>query len=127
MLSKQFSEEFSAFERTYVMFVVGFVAFLGISLVKHRGDFVPEMAVLLEKPDFLMAVCYLAVLSSVIAFFCLNYAVSYLTVQQATSYTNLTPVVSVAAGVLILGESFSLMHLVGIVFIMAGIWVVNRG
>ncbi|MCD8371201.1 MAG: DMT family transporter [Clostridiales bacterium] len=125
ILSKRFSEEFSPFERTYVMFAVGFVSFLVVSAIQTRGEFLTQCRELLTQSDFMMAVLYLAVLSSVIAFFCLNYAVSYLSVRQATSYTNLTPVISVLAGTLFLSEPFTRWHFVGMVLILVGIFRVQ--
>lgn len=125
-LSKKAADEFTAFERTYIMFLTGFVLFVFISVVFYREQFVPELAEAFCTSEVLLPALYLAVFSSVIAFFCLNYAVTYLTVQQATSYTNLTSIVSFAAGVLLLHESFTWLHLIGVAVILLGIIRFNQ-
>ena len=125
-LSKKAADEFTAFERTYIMFLTGFILFFLISSISYREQFVPELAEAFCTFEVLLPALYLAVFSSVIAFFCLNYAVTYLTVQQATSYTNLTSIVSFAAGVLLLHESFTWLHLIGVAVILLGIIRFNQ-
>lgn len=126
ILSKGCSDDFSPFERTYIMFAVGFVSFSLISVLQYKNQLLPAIQICLSDMRVFLSVLYLALFSSVIAFFCLNYAVSYLTVQQATSYTNLTCVVSVAAGVFILHEPVSLPHIIGIVIIILSIYKFNK-
>ncbi|MCD8224269.1 MAG: DMT family transporter [Clostridiales bacterium] len=125
LLNKRSSGEFSPFERTFVMFTVGFIAFFAVNLFQLRGDLPARYANLLTEGNFMMPVLYLAVISSLVAFFCINYSISYLPVQQAVSYTNLTPIISVIAGVVILSEPFSPGHLVGMVLVLVGICQVN--
>ncbi|MCC8061596.1 MAG: DMT family transporter [Clostridiales bacterium] len=125
LLNKRSSGEFSPFERTFVMFTVGFIAFFAVNLFQLRGDLPARYASLLTEGNFMLPVLYLAVISSVVAFFCINYSISYLPVQQAVSYTNLTPIISVIAGVVILSEPFSPGHLVGMVLVLVGICQVN--
>lgn len=126
ILSKQTAEKFTAFERTYIMFLTGFVSFVLISIMHYGNHFAGNLYNCLTNTTVLFPALYLAVFSSVIAFFCLNYAVTYLTVQQATSYTNLTSIVSFAAGVLLLHENFTWFHLAGVIVILFGIIRFNR-
>jgi drug/metabolite transporter (DMT)-like permease len=51
---------------------------------------------------------------------------SYLAVNQAVIFTNIVPIVSVIAGVLVLGEPFSPSALIGIVLILVGVYMVNK-
>ena len=44
----------------------------------------------------------------------------------ATVFSNIIPVVSLLAGVLILGEPFSMAYLAGIVLILLGVYKVNE-
>ncbi len=125
-VNKRYSQTYTAFERTYLMMVIGFIAFFGMSLVESGGTFFAQLGPLFTNPSFVAAAIYLSVFSSVIAFFCVNYSITYLTVQQASSFNNLTPVVSVIAGVLILSEPFTGMHLAGMALILIGIFSVNR-
>ena len=73
----------------------------------------------------LIPILYLSVLSSVVAFLLQNYSVTYLSLAKATVFENIIPVISVAAGVIFLGEPFSLIQLTGIVLILLGVWKVT--
>lgn len=127
IISKKYSDSFTAFERTYFMFAIGSAAFLVLGLAETKGRLFQEIARQMTVPGFLVPVLYLSVFSSVIAFFCLNFAVSHLSIQQTTSFTNLTTVVSIVAGVVVLKESFSPVHALGTVLILLGIYKVNTG
>ena len=73
----------------------------------------------------LLPVLYLSLLSSVVAFGMLNYSVTYLDAAKVTVFSNIIPVVSLVAGVLVLGEPFSAVYLVGVVLILLGVYKVN--
>ena len=73
----------------------------------------------------MIPILYLSVLSSVVAFLLQNYSVTYLSLAKATVFENIIPVISVAAGVIFLGEPFSLIQLAGIVLILLGVWKVT--
>ena len=78
-------------------------------------------------PAFWMSIAYLAIISSVGAFTMINYSLSYLSVSQTAVVGTLTTVVSTIAGVLILHEEFSWLHLVAIVIILGGILGASLG
>jgi flagellar motor component MotA len=65
-------------------------------------------------------------MSLVIAFFMLNYPVTYLPVRQAISFASLTTVVSILVGIVFLKESFGLIQMLGSVMIIIGVYNVNR-
>jgi len=80
----------------------------------------------LQSPQFLGALFYLAVVSSVLAFLALNYAITYLPVAKSTAFANMTTVISIFAGVLFLKEPFGLPAFIGAVMIIIGVYGVNR-
>ncbi|QSX09252.1 DMT family transporter [Alkalibacter rhizosphaerae] len=126
IFNRKLAREFGSFERTYVMFALGFVVFTGVALVENRG--VPLMTVLepMKDPVFWGSVTFLAVASSVGAFLMLNYAATHLSVVQATIFSNITTIVSILAGVLILKEDFGVFQLLGSVIIIISAYGVNR-
>ena len=126
ILSRKYSSDFTAIERTYVMFALGSVIFTSTALIQHKGAFFNELIDAFKVPDFLWAILYLAILSSIVAFFGVNYSVTYIGVARMTSFSNLTTVISVVAGVLILREPFSYMQLIACILILVGVWGVNR-
>lgn len=125
VLTRKYAEDFTPFERTYTMFFLAAVVFVVLGGMKLNGDVV-SVVPLFAKPEFVIALLYLSVLSSVIAFFCLNYAAGGMTSQETASFANLTAVISVIAGVVFLKENFSVWHGVGIVVTLFGIYMFNK-
>ena len=124
IISRQLSTEFTALERTYAMMLIGFLVFMGIALVETRGNLV-SVLMPFRNTGFLSGVLYLGVISSVLAFFLMNYANSYLPVSKTTIFSNLTTVVSVFAGVCFLKEPFSRQAFFATLLIVVGVWGVQ--
>ncbi len=125
LCSRAMADEFTAYERTFVMMVMGFIFFTASAIVLEGRDFAPQLLNAVTDRYVMLPVLYLSLASSVMAFAMLNYAVTYLDAARATVFTNLIPVISLLAGVLILGEPFSAAYLLGIVLILAGVYKVN--
>lgn len=125
LLSRSIMHYFTAFERTFIMMVMGFVYFTGSAIIKEGSEFVPQFAAGLTSSGVMLPILYLSVISSVGAFFLQNYAISILDVATATVFENIIPIVSVAAGVIFLREPFSVIQLAGIVLILLGVWKVS--
>lgn len=126
-VSRQIADEFTSTERTFVMFLLGSVFFTTMGFVETKGNWIRVVGAACVHKEFLVTMIYLGIVSSIMAFYCLNYAVSYLPVRQATSYAILTSIISVLAGVLILHEHISLVQVAGIVLILLGVYKVNQG
>ena len=125
LLSRSQSDAFTPFERTFIMLLMGFMYFTAQAAVRHGSDFVPLFIDGITDRYVLIPILYLSVLSSVVAFLLQNYSVTYLSLAKATVFENIIPVISVAAGVIFLGEPFSLIQLTGIVLILLGVWKVT--
>lgn len=125
ILSRSQSAEFSPFERTYVMFSVGAVGFTAVSTAVLRSKFIPELLRAFSDADFWIAEFYLAVLSSVAAFLLYNYSTTRISAIRSSSFSNIITVVSVLAGVFILGEKFTAMQFVLCGLIILGVWGTN--
>lgn len=123
--SRKISTEYSVMERTEVMMGMAAICFTVLGLREGMAD--PAALVEpLRHPMFLVAMLYLGLCSSIIAFLSLNYANNDLPVAKATAFENLTTVISLIAGVIFLHEPFSLLSLVASVMIVAGIWGTQR-
>ena len=125
LLSRSQSDAFTPFERTFIMLLMGFAYFTAQAAVRHGSEFVPLFIDGITDRYVLIPILYLSVLSSVVAFLLQNYSVTYLSLAKATVFENIIPVISVAAGVIFLGEPFSLIQLTGIVLILLGVWKVT--
>lgn len=125
LLVRKLSKDFSAFELTYIMFTVGFVFFLGFSFIQYRGETVSMLADALSHRDFVIAALYLGGLSSVGAYMLANYSLAKLPVARQSIFQNMSTIVSVLAGVIIMGDEFTLLNLAAFALILAGVWGVN--
>lgn len=123
VLSRSASADFSAFERTFMMFLTGAVAFTAAAALEAGENFGTQIGRCLASPSFVLSVLYLAVFSSVIAFLCINYAYSALTVRRTAAFNAMTAVVSVLVGVLA-GEPLRALDFVGIAVILLCVYKV---
>ncbi len=124
VLSRKTSEHFSAFERTYVMFALGTAVFLPVSLFENGGN-ISAIVLPFKNPLFIISVFYLAVVSSVCAFLFINYSLNYIPAGRALVFSNFTTVISVLAGIFIMGDSFSAVQLFGIAIITFSVFGVS--
>ncbi len=125
VISRGISGEFSAFERSFAMQLMGAVFFTLLALIENRGD-LSKLTAPLTSPDFVFAALYLSLGASLTGYLLFNYAVSHAPMAKIVSLSNLTTVLSVLAGVVLLGEPFSPGSAVALLVILAGIWGVQR-
>jgi drug/metabolite transporter (DMT)-like permease len=123
VFSKKSGEYFNPLERTYVMFGVGSFVYICIALIECAGNYREMIVDALAMPQFWGCIVYLAVASSVIAFMVLNYGSSHVSVSEASLFANLTTVISILAGVLVLHETFTLQQIIGAIIIIASVYI----
>ncbi len=123
--SRHAASRYSPFQRTWVMMVIGAVVFNSVALIQHvvAGEVTHYFQPL---PQVWPAILYLGILSSVVAFFFINYSLSHITAIQSSVFANLVTVIAILAGVFILGEDFFWFHAIGAAAILAGVWGTNR-
>lgn len=97
LLGRSICTVFTPFERTYAMFAVAAVCFSLIALCSVRGN-LNAFILPLGSGEFLLRLLYLGGLSSVAAFFLVNYAKTCLPVTEEASFSNVITVVSTASG-----------------------------
>ncbi|HOO33906.1 MAG TPA: DMT family transporter [Thermotogota bacterium] len=127
ILSKKASDQFTPIEITYVMMWFGTILFNTIAIIELSLSgtlltyFIP-----FGNPSILMSLLYLGTLSSVLAFFLVNFMLSKIPASRSALFGNLTTIVSIVAGVFINHEPFYWYHIIGSIMILIGIWGVNR-
>lgn len=126
ILSRKLSTQFKPVEITFVMMWVGAITFniiafsqslLNGTLNTHFSGFSSFTAV--------MSLFYLSILSSICAFFMLNYMLGKLPAARSGVFANLTTVVSILAGIFIKNELVHWYQLVGGILIIIGVWGTN--
>ncbi|MBR5947069.1 MAG: DMT family transporter [Clostridia bacterium] len=125
LLGRGISKEFTAFERTYMMLAVGAVVFTILAAFRCNFSIAAYIAPFLDVP-YLISSLFLGVCCSSISYFLVSYAITYLSVAQATVFANLTTAVSVFAGAVLLKEPFSWLGLAFCAMILPEIYGVQR-
>ncbi|MFO7815116.1 MAG: DMT family transporter [Halanaerobiales bacterium] len=124
IMSRKLSVDFSPAVITYFMMTVGALVFntilFSITPTNLNNYFAP-----LSKTQVLIPVIYLGVLSSVLAFFFVNFTLSKLPASQSAVFANFATVVSILAGVFIRNEPFYWFQVVGAIMIIVGVWGTN--
>ncbi len=125
VLSRKQAKNSSAFERTYVMFLIGFIGFNLTASITLGNQYLPLILQSITNIKFIIAIIYLGIISSVLAFLLYNFATANITVVEASSFSNIITVVTVLAGVLILRESMNIWGYILCLLIILGVWGVN--
>ena len=125
LLSRNISGSFSPFERTYFMFLIAFIGFNSISATVLNKSFIPEIKRAFSSSEFIIAIVYLAVISSILAFMLYNYSTTNISAVRSSSFSNIITVVSILAGIFILKEKLSILQIILCVPIILGVWGVN--
>ncbi|MFW6263647.1 MAG: DMT family transporter, partial [Thermotogota bacterium] len=127
ILSKQSSLKFTPIEITYVMMWFGTIVFniIAITQLGLEGN-LSQYILAFQNKQVIISIVYLGTLSSVLAFFFVNFMLSKIPASISATFGNLTTIVSILAGVFINNEPFYWYHLLGSVLILLGIWGANR-
>ncbi len=123
VFSKKSGEHFNALERTYMMFGMGTVIYVTFALLECRGRYGELIMPAISNSSFWGCIVYLSIVSSVMAFLLLNYGSSYVSVSEASIFANLTTVISIAAGVFFVNETFTLWQMIGAIIIVGSVYI----
>ncbi|MCT8975389.1 DMT family transporter [Clostridium sp. CX1] len=123
IMSRKLSSSFTPMEITYFMMGLGAIVFNGVLIINHAiyGTLLDYFKPLHNK-DFIISITYLGILSSVIAFLLVNFTLSKIEASKSAVFSNLSTIVSIVAGVVILHEQFKYYHLLGSIMILVGVW-----
>jgi drug/metabolite transporter (DMT)-like permease len=127
VMARSLSQIFSPAEITYLMLGVGFAVFLVVSLTKHASaGTLDRFLTPLAGGPFILSILYLGVVSSLVTALTSNYILSKMEASKMSVFSNLSTLVSIAAGAIFLGEKITVYHLVGSALIIAGVIGANR-
>lgn len=119
---------YSSSTKSYVMMGMGFIAFTAAAAVEHvqNGTVLEWISLPFRNVAFLLAMLYLGALTSVVGTWVQNFSVARLGVYRSSAFSGVATVVSVMAGVLLLGEPFTWAQGAGSVMILIGVIGVNH-
>ncbi|HAK41657.1 MAG TPA: EamA family transporter [Clostridium sp.] len=126
ILAKKIVQKYKFIDVTYVMIFIGFISFNALSIVDrlYKGNLKTYFSAF-SSHDFLISILYLGILSSVVTSLLSNYALSIISAPKMSVFNNLSTLVTVVAGVLLLNESLYYYHIIGIVSILIGVLGTN--
>ncbi|MBN1622910.1 MAG: DMT family transporter [Clostridia bacterium] len=124
LLSRKSSMKYRPVEITYIMMITGAIIFNAIGIIDSMIKGYEYFSPLLDF-SVMASMLYLGVLSSTIAFFCVNFTLSRIPAVQSSIFANLVTVISIGAGVVFLSESFTILKGIGSVLIIAGVLGTN--
>lgn len=120
--SKKSSENFTPVEITYVMVWTGAIVFnIILFLTKAYSGTLSQYFTPMLNVKNLLALSYLGIASSIFGFFLVNYAISKLPVYQSAIFGNISTIVAILTGVIVLKEEFGFFDIVGATMIITGI------
>lgn len=121
------ASDYTGAEITYVMVLVGAIIFVPMAMIESiiHGTFNELIMLPIKESGFLIAILYLGIVCSVLAFFMSNVAIAKIGVNQTASFIGVSTVVSIFAGVLFLNEHFSSGQIMGAIIILSGVYIAN--
>lgn len=120
--------EYSSIEKTYIMTGMGTLAFDLGAAMEHisKGSVKVWLTLPIHNLQFMLTSLYLGIGCSVIAFCLMNASIKCIGATRTTAFASITTVLTVLCGVFILGESLEPLQAVGIIFVIAGIYMANK-
>ncbi|MFC0396585.1 DMT family transporter [Paenibacillus mendelii] len=127
VLARSLLRTFSPAEISYMMLGIGFVTFLAISLTGHTAaGTLHTLIEPLASSTFILSTLYLGVLSSLLTALLSNYALSKIEASSMSVFSNLSTVVSIAAGAIVLQEEMTVYSIIGSLMIITGVIGTNH-
>lgn len=122
VFARKLTRQYSLITLTYMMTFCGFVIFNGVAIGNHVvNQTLPQFFKPFIHGDFVIAIFYLGILSSLVTSYLSNYALSILEASKMSVFSNLATFITILAGVILLKEAFHLYHLIGGVSIVVGV------
>lgn len=122
VLAKKMTKAFHYIDVTYMVSVIGFVSFNVLALIQHGSE--GALSAFFEpftQPTFVIAILYLGILSSLVTSFMTNFALSKMEASKLSVFSNLSTIVTIAAGAFFLQEQIAYYHLLGALMIILGV------
>lgn len=121
------AESYTGSEITYFMLITGAAFFTILAVIEAVSTgTVSELTRLpFENTDFLIAILYQGIGCSIIAFYLSNISIAYIGVNRNASFMGIATLVSILAGILVLGERVTLIQGIGACLILLGVYTAN--
>ncbi|MGL4483367.1 MAG: DMT family transporter [Anaerovoracaceae bacterium] len=126
LLTRKVSKEYSPFEVTFIMSIVGLIFFNIFNFADGSGT--NTYITIINNPSLVFILLFLGIVCSVGGFFAFNYMIAHMPAHIATTITiSILTVTGVIAGIVFLGEPVTWYKLLGMLVIVASVIGVNLG
>ncbi|AQP53332.1 hypothetical protein CBF34_04750 [Vagococcus penaei] len=117
--ARKIAESYSTIEMTKFMLLFGAIVFTVIAFGQRLfGQVTTSYIEPLVIPNYLITILYLGLLSSLLTSALSNYALHHVKASVVALFSNLTPIIVILSGVLILKEPIKMYQVVGISLII---------
>ncbi|MCY6371702.1 DMT family transporter [Clostridium ganghwense] len=123
ILSRKCSNDFTPMEICFFMQGFGFILFSSLAI--FRGFNFYELNSLIKNTSFVTSIIYLAIPSTLFTAILNNYSLSKIEASKVGVFSNISTIISIIAGALILKEQIMYYHIIGSILIIGGIIGVN--
>ena len=126
VMARSLTKDFTTIELSYMMTIISFICFNVVSIGNYiiRGDIKAYIAPL-GSLNYIIAIIYLGVLSSLGTSLLTNYVLSKIEASKMSVFSNLGTVISIVAGVVFLKEEVFYYHIIGSLLIIGGVMGTN--
>lgn len=123
---RKLAKQYSPMDMTFFMMLISCIVFNFLSIGRHAVEgTLPSFFAPFADPYFVISILYLGVVSSLVTSLLTNYALTYLEASKMSVFVNFATLITVIAGVIVLGEQLLIAHIIGGVIILTGVIVVN--
>lgn len=121
-LGRRINKNFNSLDITFFMILTACFAFNLIAITGHlQAGTLHKFIEPLRESSFLWSIIYLGVLSSFLTSFFSNYALTAIPAPQVAIFNNLSPIITILGGVLLLNEKLYLFQVGGGLLVLAGV------
>ncbi|OCA87947.1 transporter [Bacillus sp. FJAT-27225] len=126
VMARKLTKEYDPIEITYFMLGVGFLIFnvIAIGLHLYNGT-LSSFAKPMTNPGYIVAILFLGVLASFLTSLLSNFAISKIPASRMSVFGNMSTVISIVAGAVILNEDVYSYHIIGSILIIVGVLGTN--
>ena len=126
VFARRLTQDYSLITITFLLTLFGFLLFNGLSLTNHviNGS-INEFLDPFRHLNYILSILYLGVLSTLVTSYLSTYSFSILPAFQGSVFGNITTVITMLAGIILLDETFFYYHVIGTILIILGVIGVN--
>ena len=122
VLTRSLVKTFKPLEITFFMLGIGFIFFNAASLITHiSNQTIQSMFIPWTNLNFIISILFLGILASFVTSLLSNFILSKISASQMSVFSNMSTVVSIVAGAIILNEEIFIYHIIGSTLIILGV------